>query len=76
MTSLAEQHRAEADRRIAEAEARAARQRVLLGELAVDGHATDEAEALLASLGTLRAHRAVLLDELAGALRVDKPILP
>ena len=76
MTSLAERHRAEADRRIAEAEARAARQRVLLGELAVDSHATDEAEALLASLGTLRAHRAVLLDELAGALRVDKPILP
>lgn len=71
MATMTEQHLALAERHLVEAEARVARQRVLIEELATDGHDTHGAETLLATLlaamDGMRAHRTILLAEVAAA---------
>jgi hypothetical protein len=66
---VAERHLPQADRHITEGEARVARQRALVGELAADGHDAAMAEGLLAtmlaSLARMREHRATILAEVA-----------
>ena len=78
VATMHERHLLLADQRIADAEARVARQRVLTDELATDGHDTALAEAvlttLLQTLDGMRAHRATILAEVA--VEQGKPALP